>query len=112
MTTHGGGVASHLYAGVDRAPGLGDILGPIASEVKGKTIILCDSGTRYGADVLKCLALGANAVLVGRPVIRGVFGGGQDGGAVVMNIFKTELRGAMLLTGTASVAKVDSSILS
>ncbi len=105
-------IGNHGGRTVDHAPGLGDILGPIASEVKGKTTILCDSGIRYGTDVLKCLALGANAVLVGRPVIRGVFGGGQDGVAVVMNKFNAELRGAMLLTGTASVAKVDPSILS
>jgi isopentenyl diphosphate isomerase/L-lactate dehydrogenase-like FMN-dependent dehydrogenase len=68
------------------------------------------AAVRCDADVLKCLALGSNAVLVGRPVICGAFGGGKDGVAVVMDKFKAELQGAMFLTGTANVANVAPSI--
>ena len=78
----------------------------------GKIIILADGGIRYGADALKYLAMGADAVLVGRPVVRGAFGGGSDGVNVVLTKMKNELVDAMVLTGTASVKKVSKNILS
>ena len=66
---------------------------------------------RSGADVLKLLALGADAVLVGRPLIVAAFGGGREGVAMVLNQMKNELLQAMLLTGTADVKKVSASII-
>jgi isopentenyl diphosphate isomerase/L-lactate dehydrogenase-like FMN-dependent dehydrogenase len=66
---------------------------------------------RSGADVLKLLALGANAVLVGRPLVIAAFGGGREGVALHLNQLKGELFQAMLLTGTADVKNVSASIL-
>ena len=64
-----------------------------------------------GSDVLKLLALGADAVLVGRPLVIGVMGGGREGVAFLLNKLKSELIQAMLLTGTADVKSVPRAIL-
>jgi isopentenyl diphosphate isomerase/L-lactate dehydrogenase-like FMN-dependent dehydrogenase len=103
-SNHGGRVLDHLS-------GTAVFLPKIVERVKGKVLILCDGGVRYGTDVLKYLALGADAVLVGRPIVRGAFGGGPDGVALVLNKMKTELIDAMVLTGTPNVRKVKKNIL-
>ncbi len=104
VSNHGGRV-------LDCTLGAADVLSQIADKVKGRMTILVDGGVRSGADVLKLLALGADAVLVGRPFIVGAFGGGKDGVAFLLNKMKNELVGAMLLTGTADVKKVGRDIL-
>ncbi len=104
VSNHGGRVLDHT-------PGAADVLPEIANRVKGKLIIFADGGVRTGADVLKLLALGANAVLVGRPLIVGAFGGGKDGVAFLLNKIKGELLQTMLLTGTADVKAVSKDIL-
>lgn len=104
VSNHGGRV-------LDFTPGAAEVLPDIATRVKGKAIIFADGGVRSGADVLKLLALGADAVLVGRPLIVAAFGGGREGVAMVLNQMKNELLQAMLLTGTADVKKVSASII-
>ena len=104
VSNHGGRVLDHT-------PGTADVLFKIASKVKGKTVIFVDGGIRYGTDVLKMLALGADAVLVGRPILRGAVGGGQEGVAMIINKMKTELVDAMVMTGTADVKKVSRDII-
>jgi len=103
VSNHGGRVLDHT-------PGTADVLPEIAKRVKGKLIILADGGVRAGADVLKFLALGADAVLIGRPLITGAFGGGRDGVTFLFNKIKDELIQAMLLTGTADVKLVKKEI--
>jgi 4-hydroxymandelate oxidase len=61
--------------------------------------------------VLKYLALGADVVMVGRHILRAAYGAGPDGVALFMNRMRTEFQSAMLLTGVASVSKIDGSIL-
>ncbi|MDY0383862.1 alpha-hydroxy-acid oxidizing protein [Trichlorobacter sp.] len=104
VSNHGGRVLDHT-------PGSAAVLAAIADSVKGKIVILSDGGIRYGADVLKSLALGADAVLVGRPLIRGSVGGGPEGVALILKKMQGELVVAMTLTGTADVKKVSRSIL-
>ena len=104
VSNHGGRVLDHT-------PGAADVLPEIAHKVKGKVIIFCDGGIRYGTDVLKLIALGADAVLVGRPLIHGAFGGGQEGVALMLNKMKGELVNAMILTGTGSIRNVSKDIL-
>jgi 4-hydroxymandelate oxidase len=104
VSNHGGRVLDHT-------PGVADVLGPIAQKVKGKIVIFADGAVRYGADVLKLLALGADAVLVGRPLVRGVFGGGKEGVALLMNKMRNELNVAMVLTGTPRVTAVPKKII-
>ncbi|MDD2463950.1 MAG: alpha-hydroxy-acid oxidizing protein [Desulfobulbus sp.] len=104
VSNHGGRV-------LDFTPGAAEVLPEIAARIKGKAIIFADGGVRSGADVLKLLALGADAVLVGRPLIIAAFGGGREGVAMYLNQLKNELLQAMLLTGTADVKKVPASIV-
>jgi isopentenyl diphosphate isomerase/L-lactate dehydrogenase-like FMN-dependent dehydrogenase len=104
VSNHGGRV-------LDFTPGAAEVLPAIAARVKGKAIIFADGGVRSGADVLKLLALGADAVLVGRPLVIAAFGGGREGVALYLNQLKGELLQAMLLTGTADVKQVPAGIL-
>ncbi len=104
VSNHGGRV-------LDCTPGAADVLPAIASRIKGKAVIFVDGGVRSGADVLKLLAMGADAVLVGRPLVIAAFGGGREGVALYLNQLKSELLQAMLLTGTADVKQVPASIL-
>lgn len=105
VSNHGGRVLDHT-------PGAAEVLPAIARAVKGRTVILADGGVRSGADVLKYLALGADAVLIGRPLVVGAFGGGAEGVAFLLGKLQSELVSAMLLTGTASVREVSPRILS
>jgi len=104
VSNHGGRV-------LDFTPGAAEVLPEIAARVKGKALIFADGGVRSGSDVLKLLALGADGVLVGRPLIIAAFGGGREGVAMYLNQLKNELLQAMLLTGTADVKNVPSSII-
>ena len=104
VSNHGGRVLDHT-------PGAAEVLPAIATRVKGRLLIFADGGVRSGSDVLKLLALGADAVLVGRPLIIGVMGGGRGGVAFLLNKLKSELIQAMLLTGTADVKTVSRAIL-
>jgi hypothetical protein len=71
----------------------------------------CDGTVKYGHDVLKYIALGANAVLVGRHIVRGAHGGGSAGVALLMNRMQQEFVDAMVLTGCASVKAITRGIL-
>jgi 4-hydroxymandelate oxidase len=104
VSNHGGRV-------LDFTPGTAEVLPKIVDRVRGKITIFADGGVRTGPDVLKLLALGANAVLVGRPLAIGAFGNGREGVALLLNKIKSELVQAMLLTGTADVKKVSKDIL-
>jgi len=102
-------VSNHGGRCLDHTPGTAEVLPAIAAKVKGKVTILADGGIRRGGDVLKLLALGADAVLVGRPCIRGAFGGGADGVALVLDKIRGELAQDMILTGTRSARSVPAS---
>jgi isopentenyl diphosphate isomerase/L-lactate dehydrogenase-like FMN-dependent dehydrogenase len=104
VSNHGGRV-------LDFTPGAAEVLPAIAERVRGKLTIFADGGVRTGADVLKLLALGADAVLVGRPLAIGAVGGGREGVSITLNKMKTELFQAMLLTGTPDVRHVSADIL-
>jgi len=65
--------------------------------------VLVDGGIRRGADVLRALALGANAVMIGRPLYWGLAVGGADGAQRVLELFLEELRNALILSGGADL---------
>ena len=104
VSNHGGRVLDYTPASVT-------VLPAIADAVKGKITIFIDSGIRSGTDVLKCLALGADCCLIGRPLVRGAHGGGREGVALMMNSYKRELMDAMVLTGTKDVRAVSRDII-
>lgn len=104
VSNHGGRVLDHT-------PGTAAVLPAVAATVKGKITILADGGVRSGVDVLKLLALGADAVLIGRPVAWAAFGGGAPGVQVLYEKLAEELRVAMLLTGCPSPAAAGPALL-
>ncbi len=104
VSNHGGRVLDH-------APGTAMVLADIAAKVKDKITILADGGVRSGGDILKMLALGADAVMIGRPFAIAAVGGLQAGVEKYIEILHGELKQAMVLTGTRSAAAVDRRIL-
>ncbi|MCT8977269.1 alpha-hydroxy-acid oxidizing protein [Clostridium sp. CX1] len=104
VSNHGGRV-------LDQTPGVADVLPEIAEAVKGKVTILADGGVRNGVDVLKMLALGADAVLIGRPFVTASFGGQREGVKVYMENLKSELKSAMVLTGCKNVKEITDRII-
>jgi lactate 2-monooxygenase len=99
-------VSNHGGRQVDGAIGSLDALEPIADAVGGELAILFDSGVRGGADVLKALALGADAVCLGRPYVWGLALGGQSGVEAVLRGVLAELELTMAFCGLTSLAEV------
>lgn len=104
-------VSNHSGRNLDTVPATIEALPRIADRVNKRIPILMDGGIRRGTDVLKAIALGATAVLVGKPVCFGLAYGGAEGVAKVMEILKNELELAMALTGRATIADIDSSVI-
>lgn len=104
-------VSNHGGRALDGTPGTAEVLAAIANEVKGKITIFVDGGVRTGTDVLKMLALGADAVLIGRPLLIAAIGGGEAGVTIFLDALHKELCRAMVWTGTKSVRNVSRHIL-
>jgi 4-hydroxymandelate oxidase len=104
VSNHGGRV-------LDATPGTAEVLPEIAAAVGPGLLVLADGGVRSGGDVLKMLALGADAVLVGRPVAIGAFGGGAEGVRLVLDQLRAELEVAMILTGCGVVEQAGPRLL-
>ncbi|WP_223778148.1 aminotransferase class I/II-fold pyridoxal phosphate-dependent enzyme [Streptomyces sp. 135] len=96
-------VSNHGGRQLDGAPATLDVLPEIAAAVAGACPLLVDGGVRRGTDVLAALALGADAVLIGRPVLHGLAVAGDRGVEDVLALVTEELTEAMALTGTGSV---------
>jgi len=104
-------VSNHGGRQVDGAIGALDALPEVVAAVDGRCEVLFDSGIRSGADALKALALGARAVLLGRPYIWGLALGGAEGVAEVLRSFLADLDLAMALSGYADIDEVDGDAL-
>lgn len=104
VSNHGGRI-------LDSTPGVAEVLPAIAEKVKGKITIFADGGVRAGTDVLKYLALGADAVLVGRPIIIGAYGGGAEGVKLVLETMAKELKQAMILTGCKNLKEITDRVI-
>jgi 4-hydroxymandelate oxidase len=99
VSNHGGRVLDTMPSPLDMLPG-------IAQAVNGKVPLLLDGGIRRGTDVLKALALGASAVLVGRPQMHALAVAGMAGVAHALLMLRTELELAMAQTGCATLADI------
>ncbi|MGX7827278.1 lactate 2-monooxygenase [Actinokineospora sp. 24-640] len=104
-------VSNHGGRQVDGAVGALEVLPEIAAAVGSRLCVLFDSGVRTGADVLKALALGARAVLVGRPYVYGLALAGEDGVRHVLRGLLAELDLTLGLCGKRSLSEVDSGLL-
>jgi L-lactate dehydrogenase (cytochrome)/(S)-mandelate dehydrogenase len=104
VSNHGGRQLDHAQATLEALP-------PIVDAVGGRVEVLLDGGIRRGTDVVKALALGARAVLIGRAQIYGLMVGGERALVNVLDIFRTELDRALTLMGVQSVHDLDPSYL-
>jgi 4-hydroxymandelate oxidase len=105
-------VSNHGARNLDTLPSTAAALPRIAEKVRGKPLLLLvDGGIRRGTDIVKALAMGASAVLIGRPYLHGLAIAGAAGVARVIEILRNELMMAMALTGRTSIKKVDRSVL-
>lgn len=104
-------VSNHGGRNLDTVPATIDALPAIAAKVAGRVPILLDGGIRRGTDVIKALAFGASAVLIGRPYVFGLAVGGAEGVTRVVQILRRELEMSMALAGRPSIASIDGSII-
>lgn len=104
-------VSNHGARNLDTLPATAEALPRIVEKLQGRLPLMVDGGIRRGTDILKALAMGAKAVLIGRPYLHGVAAAGADGVARVIAILRTELKSAMALTGRTKIAEIDPSVL-
>jgi len=99
VSNHGGRIMEDFPAPIS-------VLGRIRAAVGNSVKVFVDGGVRSGADVLKCIALGADAVLIGRPYGIAAHGGGREGVRLYTEKIAAELSAAMRMTGCANVAEI------
>ena len=104
VSNHGGRV-------LDQCPSTAEVLEEIAAAVDGSMKIFVDGGIRSGTDVFKALALGADAVIIARPFVTAVYGGGAEGVKVYVDKIGGELADTMSMCGARSVADINRSML-
>lgn len=104
-------VSNHGGRQLDTAIATADALAEVVAAVDGRVDVYVDGGIRRGTDVLKALALGARAVLVGRPVLWGLATGGTDGVRAVLEHLRDELVRAMTLCGAPTIGDLTSDLV-
>ncbi|MDA8035252.1 MAG: alpha-hydroxy acid oxidase, partial [Actinomycetota bacterium] len=102
-------VSNHGGRQLDGAPATIEVLAGVRASVGPSTEVLLDGGVRRGTDVVRALALGANAVLIGRPYLYGLAAGGEAGVRRVLDLFAEELARTMTLLGRARLDDLDAS---
>lgn len=100
-------VSNHGGRQLDGSPATLDALSGVVRAVEDRCEVYMDGGIRWGEDVFKALALGARAVLVGRPILWGLTVGGEQGVVDVLRILTNELSRTMALAGCSSVTGID-----
>ncbi len=104
VSNHGGRV-------LDQCPATAEVLKEIADAVKGKMKIFVDGGIRSGVDVLKALAMGADAVIIARPYVTSVYGGGEEGIKAYTEKIGSELADTMAMCGAGKLEDIKSSMV-
>lgn len=104
VSNHGGRVQGGL-------PSTCEVLPEIVKAVKGKTVILVDGGIRSGVDVFRALALGADAVLIGRPFVPVVYGAGKQGVVDYISQLSTELKDTMTMCGAHIIKEINKDMI-
>lgn len=104
VSNHGGRV-------LDGAPSTAEVLERIAEAVNGDMLVLVDGGIRSGLDVFRALALGADAVLIARPFVTAVYGGGEEGVKLYTEKIGKEFADTMKMCGVASLSGINKGCL-
>ena len=104
-------VSNHGGRQLDTAPATCEVLPHVVAAVGDGCEVYVDGGIRRGSDVLKAIAFGARAVLVGRPILWGLTVNGEQGATDILEILRRELDEAMLLCGCTRLADIDALLL-
>jgi isopentenyl diphosphate isomerase/L-lactate dehydrogenase-like FMN-dependent dehydrogenase len=104
-------VSNHGGRQLDGVPASIEVLPEVVEAIDGHCEVYLDGGIRRGTDILKALALGAQAVLVGRPVLWGLAVNGREGVCHVLELLRAELELAMALAGRPTIASIDRSLV-
>ncbi len=104
VSNHGGRV-------LDNCPSTAEVLPAIADAIGGRMTILVDGGIRTGMDVFKALALGADGVLIGRPFVNMIYGGGAEGVRVYVEKLQAELADTMAMCGAHTLSEIHRSMI-
>ena len=97
-------VSNHGGRALADVPGTAEVLPEIVKAVKGQTTVIVDGGIRHGVDMVKAIAIGADAVLICRPFAVAWFGGGADGVSAYIDMLKREFTEAMYMVGARKVS--------
>ncbi|HXN65446.1 MAG TPA: alpha-hydroxy acid oxidase [Candidatus Acidoferrales bacterium] len=103
-------VSNHGARNLDTVPATIEALPLVAEKVAGRVPVIVDGGVRRGTDVLKAIANGANAAMIGRPYLYGLSVAGDAGVARVVDILRREFEMAMALTGRPTIASIDRTV--
>lgn len=104
-------VSNHGGRQLDTTVSTAEALPQVVAAVDGRVPVLVDGGLRYGHDIIKALAMGAAAVLVGRPVLWALAVDGPTGVTVLLEQLRDEVERSMALCGAASLADLDTDLL-
>ena len=107
MGVEGLGLSIHGGRQLDDAPAPIDLVAPVRDEVGDGATIICDGGIRRGSDIVKALALGADAVSIGRPYLYGLAAAGERGVDHVLDFMRDGLERTMALTGCRTIAEIN-----
>ena len=99
-------LSNHGGRQLDGAPAILDLVPPVADAVGGRVEIICDGGVRRGSDIVKAVALGANACMAGRAYLYGLGAAGERGVDFVLDLFLADMRRVMALLGAPDVASL------
>jgi L-lactate dehydrogenase (cytochrome) len=100
------GLSNHGGRQLDDAPAPIELVEPVRQEVQDGAAIICDGGVRRGADIVKALALGADAVSIGRPYLYALGAAGEAGVDQLLTFFREGLERTMALTGCRSIGEI------
>ncbi len=101
------GLSNHGGRQLDDAPAPLELVEPVRDEVGDQATVICDGGVRRGSDIVKALALGADAVSVGRPYFYALGAAGERGVDHLLAMLREGLERTMALTGRRSLAEID-----
>ena len=105
------GLSNHGGRQLDDAPRPIELVEPVRQEVQDQATIICDGGVRRGADIVKALALGADAVSIGRPYLYALGAAGEAGVDQMLSFMRDGLERTMALNGCRTIAEIDREIV-
>ena len=105
-------LSNHGGRQLDSAPAIIDLVAPVADAVGDRIEIICDGGVRRGSDIVKAVALGARACMIGRAYLYGLGAAGERGVDHVLNLFDSDVRRVMALIGAHDIAALTPELVS